>query len=179
MALSYEALKDYDKCIEYARRSTRIRSTAQANAFAAVANCQDDSSDIEGALKTFAEGLKRFPKDVMLNFNYAVSLLRHDQPACARKALRVAIREAPGYPSPYLLYATLLHDQGFTAAGVLMDLRFILAEPESARAMDAASRYSSFTRRKRSAPFSITSPRLRASKATHSGWMRIARQRMS
>jgi tetratricopeptide (TPR) repeat protein len=140
MSMSYAALKDHDKCIEYARRSSRIKSKSQASAFSMVASCQDDSGNLEEALKTFAEGIKRFPNHAALNFNYAISLLRHNQPGRARKALRVAIKEAPAYPSPYRVYASLLHSQGFTAGGVLMDLRFILAEPGSDRAIDAASR---------------------------------------
>ncbi len=128
MALSYEALKDYDKCIEYARRSSQIRSAARALAFAAAASRQDGTGNVEEALRTFAEGVKRFPKDVMLNFGYGVSLLRQKQPERARKALRVAIQEAPGYSPPYFTYASLVHAQGLTAGGVLMDLRFILSD---------------------------------------------------
>lgn len=140
IAMSYAALKDHENCITYARRSSRIESDAQAAAIAMVANCQDDAGQVEEALTTFAEGVRLFPKNVMLNFNYAVTLLRTEQPQKARDALRVTIEEAPAYASPYRVYATMLDDQGHTAAALLMYLRFIMAEPGSDRAIDAATR---------------------------------------
>lgn len=140
IAMTYESLKDYENCIAHARRSSGIESKAQGAAIAMLANCQDDSGQVEEALKTFADGVRRFPKDVMLNFNYAVTLLRNQKQLEARDALRVAMEEAPAYPSPYRLYATMLDDQGHTAAALLMYLRFLMADPGSDRAMDVASR---------------------------------------
>ncbi len=140
IAMSYEALKDYENCIAHAKRSSRIKSAAQPQAFAMLANCHDDSGHVDEALKAFEKGIRLFPKDVMLNFNYAVTLLRQQEPRKARDALRVAIAEAPAYPSPYKLYASMLDQQGNTAAAVLMYLRFIMAEPSSDRAIDAAAR---------------------------------------
>ena len=139
IAMSYESLKDYENCITYAARSSRIESEAQPAAFAMIANCQDDSGRADEALKTFAKAVRRFPKSVMLNYNYAVTLLRNQAPRKARDALRVAIEEAPGYPSPYRLYASMLDGQGHTAAALLMYLRFIMADPGSDRAIDAAA----------------------------------------
>lgn len=105
-----------------------------------MANCQDDAGQVEESLKTFAEGVRLFPKNVMLNFNYAVTLLRNKESSKARDALRVTIEEDPGYPSPYRLYALMLDDQGHASAALLMHLRFIMAEPGSDRAIDAAAR---------------------------------------
>lgn len=140
IAMSYAAAKDYENCITHATRSSRIKSTAQASAFAMIANCQDDSGQADKALKTFAEALEVFPKSVMLNFNYAITLLRKQEVGRAKEALRVAIAEEPRYPSPYLAYASILDDEGHTSAALLMYLRFIMAEPESDRSIDAAAR---------------------------------------
>lgn len=140
IAMTYEALKDYESCIAHAKRSSQIKSPAQPQAFAMLANCHDDSGQVDEALKAFAKGIRLFPKDVMLNYNYAVTLMRQQEPRKARDALRVTIAEAPAYPSPYGLYASMLDNQGQTAAALLMYLRFIMAEPSSDRAIDAAGR---------------------------------------
>jgi tetratricopeptide (TPR) repeat protein len=140
MAYSYEALQDFTNCERAAQRSADIKSNVQGDAFAMLANCQDESGRREDAFKTYKRGLRKYPKHPMLNFNYAIALAASGNAREAGKALRTAISENPRYPSSYKIYATLLDQQGAQGAAEFMWLRFIMAEPQSDRAIDAANR---------------------------------------
>jgi Tfp pilus assembly protein PilF len=138
IALTYQAKQDYQHCIEFATRAAAKPARAQVGGFYLLASCQDDAGDPEQAVATFKQGLERFPRNVMLNLNYGLTLYRLEQPAEARRVLSLAMEEAPGFASPYRAYALALEQQGYRASAMLMRLRFIMSEPESERAIDAA-----------------------------------------
>lgn len=125
ISFSYMTAKDPAHCIEYARRASVIPGKIQAGALAVLASCQDDSGAHAEALATFARALKQFPKDVRLNFNYAVTLSRTGNLEGARERLRTVIEQAPDYASAYLVYAKLLEADHAIGAAVYMYLRFL------------------------------------------------------
>lgn len=138
IALTYQAKQDYANCIEFAGKAAAKPSRTQAGGFYLLASCQDDAGAPEQAVATFKQGLERHPRNVMLNLNYGLTLVRMEQPAEARRVFTVAMKEAPGFASPYRAYALALDQQGYRASAALMRLRFIMSEPESERAIDAA-----------------------------------------
>jgi tetratricopeptide (TPR) repeat protein len=137
-ALTYSAMQEYPACIEHAERAAAVKSQTQAAAITILASCQDDAGQLDKALKTFAKGVKSYPQDVPLNFNYGISLQRDGDLRRAAKHLQVAMERAPKYASPYLPYADIRQAQGSTAIATLLYLRFIMLEPQSDRAVDAA-----------------------------------------
>lgn len=138
IGLSYQAKRDYAHCMEFASQVAAKESPSQAGGFTLLANCQDDAGHIEQAVATFKQAVEKFPRDVMLNLNYGLTLVRLEQAADARRVLEVAIEAAPGFASPYRAYAIALDQQSYPAAAVLARLRFIVSEPESERSIDAA-----------------------------------------
>jgi tetratricopeptide (TPR) repeat protein len=138
ISMSYQALQRFDRCIEYASKVAAIRGSAQAAAFSVLASCLDGADRDAEAISTFERGLALYPKDVVLNYNFGVTLVQVPDRERARKVLRVAIEQAPAYPSPYRVYAMSLAEDGEVAGATLMLMRFLMAEPQSDRAIDAA-----------------------------------------
>lgn len=135
MARLYGLQQNFSKCIEYARRGIKLKSDYQALIFNVLGSCQDEAGKNRDAVKTFAKGVKLFPKDGVLNYGYGVALLRQGQIGKALGPLQVAIEETPEFSSPYLTYAAVLRQLGSQAGQALMGLRFLMVEPESERAM--------------------------------------------
>jgi len=133
---SYLSLGDFRNCETFARRSIDIQPTAYAYSLAA--SCQEENGDVPGALATFAKSIELYPGDVMLNFNYAVTLARQNRGTEAKQHLRTAIKAEPHYSSPYLTYAGVLSGEQNEVAALYMWLRFLMLEPGSQRSREVA-----------------------------------------
>jgi tetratricopeptide (TPR) repeat protein len=133
---SYLSLGDFKTCETFARRSLDIQPTAYGYSLAA--SCQEETGDVPGALATFAKSIELYPGDVMLNFNYAVTLARQNRGAEAKQHLRTAIKAEPRYSSPYLTYAGVLSGEQNEVAALYMWLRFLMLEPGSQRSREVA-----------------------------------------
>jgi hypothetical protein len=138
IASSYNGKQDYASCIQYAERGAKIESDVQSASYMAWANCLDDSNKHSKALKIYAKAAKKFPNDARLQYNYSVALIRANRIAEAVSALQASIDEAPEYSSPYVSYAAVLGALGSRAGQMLMGLRFLMVEPDSARAKAVA-----------------------------------------
>lgn len=135
-SMSHGAQKNYAQCIKYAQKGIKIKSDYQSVTYEVLGACLTDAGKERDAVKALAQGVKAFPKDGMLNYDYALALLRQQKVNEAVKPLQVAIDETPEYASPYLLYADLLNALGSRAGLSLMSLRFLMIEPDSDRAVE-------------------------------------------
>lgn len=131
IANSYLALGDFKNCLDFAKRSLAIQTSAYT--YGLVSSCQEENGDAPGALETFRKALETYPGDVMLNFNYAVTLGRQNRPAEAKHHLQVAINADPRYASPFLVYAAVLANEDNTVGAIYMWLRFLMLEPGTQR----------------------------------------------
>jgi tetratricopeptide (TPR) repeat protein len=136
IANSYVALGDFKNCLTFARRSVDIEPMAMS--YNLLARCQDELGDAPATLVTFTEGLKRYPGDVQLNLNYAVTLARRHENALAKEHLRVAVNADPSYATPYLTYAGVLAGEQNAVGALYMWVRFLMLEPGSQRSRSVA-----------------------------------------
>jgi tetratricopeptide (TPR) repeat protein len=135
---SYLALGDFKNCLDFAQRSLAIQTSAYT--FSMVASCQDELNDVDGALATFARAMQSYPGDVMLNFNYAVTLTRQNRSAEAKQHLQTAIKADPRYPSPVYVYANMLDAEQNPVGAFYLWLRFLTLEPASQRSHEVAQK---------------------------------------
>src|SRR5262249_17105026 len=92
--------------------ATRLQNNSK-EAFLGLAIVQASSDHFDEALKTYAEGVKRFPNDFNLNFYYAFALFRstqthglqHDSVEKVRSVIARAIQLNPRSGSAYYLCA--------------------------------------------------------------------------
>ncbi|HKQ83851.1 MAG TPA: tetratricopeptide repeat protein [Steroidobacteraceae bacterium] len=137
IGLSSRAAGELDDCISYATQSAAAQP--RADSFSLLGSCHDDKGDRETALRAFEQGAQIAPRDVALNFNYAVTLARLGRYAEARERAAIAIEGRPTYPSPYFVYALALDGVALHGAAALMHLRSIMWESHTPRARSAAT----------------------------------------
>jgi len=133
---TYLALGDFKNCLDFARRSLAIQSSAYT--YGLVSSCQEENGDAPGAIETFRKALETYPGDVTLNFNYAVTLGRQNRHEEAKQHLRVAINADPRYASPFLAYAAVLANEDNTVGAMYMWLRFLMLEPGTQRSRNVS-----------------------------------------
>ena len=133
---SYLSLGDFKNCLDFAQRSLAIQGAAYT--YSMVASCQDELGDAKGALETFEKAMQHYPGDVMLNFNYAVTLIRENRPEEAKPHLQTAIKADPRYGSPFYVYANVLEAQQNPVGAFYLWLRFLTLEPASQRSHEVA-----------------------------------------
>ncbi|MGC3980237.1 MAG: tetratricopeptide repeat protein [Steroidobacteraceae bacterium] len=135
MAQIHGAQDNFAECIKYAQRALKTKGGEQPATFRLLGACQDDGGKGKDAARTLAKAVKKFPKDGMVNYSYAVTLLRQNQVNKALKPLQVAIDETPEFADPYITYAGLLKALSSRAGQALMGLRFLMIEPDTERAV--------------------------------------------
>ncbi len=136
--LTAKALGDLKACIAYATDAVATKQGLQSS-LALLGSCQDDAGDSKAAVESFERGLAIAPTDSQLNYNYALTLARLGRTAEARKHAGISIESDPTRSSAYLLYAGTLDAYRLDGAAALTRLRFIILEPKSQRAADAAA----------------------------------------
>lgn len=135
--LTAKALGYLEACIAYATDAVATKRGLPSS-LALLGSCQDDAGDSKAAVESFERGLAIAPTDSQLNFNYALTLARLGKAAEARKHAGISIESDPTRSSAYVLYASILDAYNLDGAAALMRLRFIILEPKSERASDAA-----------------------------------------
>lgn len=132
---------EYARCIEAAEEGLKVEATPALTAqlYGLLASCLSSSSQPKKALRQFRKGLEIEPDSVQLHFNIAVTLASQGEREEASGHLERAIRLAPRYPSPYFLLADLHRLEGRHVPGLLLFTRFVTLEPNSPRAVTAAS----------------------------------------
>jgi tetratricopeptide (TPR) repeat protein len=136
--LTAKALGDLKACIAYATDAVATQRGLPSS-LALLGSCQDDAGDSKAAVESFERALAIAPTDSQLNFNYALTLARLGKAAEAREHARISIESDPTRSSAYALYAVTLDAYKLDGAAALMRLRFIILEPKSQRASDAAT----------------------------------------
>jgi hypothetical protein len=136
--LTAKALGDLKACIAYATDAVATKRGLPSS-LALLGSCQDDEGDSKAAVESFERGLAIAPTDSQLNFNYALTLARLGKTAEARKHTGISIESDPTRSSAYVLYAGILEAYKLDGAAALTRLRFIILEPKSQRASDAAT----------------------------------------
>ncbi len=136
--MTAKALGDLKACIAYATDAVATMRGLPSS-LGLLGSCQDDAGDSKAAVESFERGLAIAPKDSQLNFNFALTLARLGKAAEARKHAGISIESDPLRSSAYVLYAGILDAYKLDGAAALMRLRFIILEPKSQRAADAAT----------------------------------------
>lgn len=137
MARASLAAGDFKACVDYASISVANPSRYQAAAYGTIAKCQQRAGDVDAGLATLAAAVQRAPQDAALHFDYAMALREQDHDAATRE-FASALSLASSEPALYLSYAALLEADTQTGGALLMNLRYIMAAPQSPAAMGAA-----------------------------------------
>jgi tetratricopeptide (TPR) repeat protein len=137
MARAALSASDFRACVDYAQLGVSNDSRYQAVAYGVMANCQQRAGETQGALSTLSVALESFPQNAALHFDYAVALRANDHDAAAVE-FASALRLASSQPDLYLAYGALLETEAQPGGALLMNLRYIMAAPQSPAATGSA-----------------------------------------
>lgn len=108
-------------------------------------NCMDQLGRPEASLRVYDQGIAVLPEMAMLHFNKGVTLFGMDSLAAAHVALQESARLDPYHPGTQGLMARLLERQKNTVPATLALCRFLILEPEGARAEECLAQLQRLT----------------------------------
>ncbi len=139
LAYTMKAAKQWQECIEFAKRGERHQHPYLGAALATLAgNCLDYSGKPKKAEKTFRRGLRKYGDSVHLSFNLGVTLLGLGKFQEAVPNFQDALRLRPTYASAMLYLGVAYRNVNLRTPALLANLRFLSLEPTSQRSTDAA-----------------------------------------
>ncbi|HEY0978282.1 MAG TPA: tetratricopeptide repeat protein [Flavobacteriales bacterium] len=135
-ALSLSAMGRNEEAAALCQEIIRVKDGAKGMpmVYVTYGNCMDALGRPEAALQVYDQGIKVMPDLSMLHFNKGITLLSMDSLAGADRALQASARLAPFHPGTQNAMATLLQAQQNNVPAVLALCRFLVIEPEGARA---------------------------------------------
>lgn len=144
LALSYYALKDYDKTKETAFRLIQYKGKEGVLGYGLFANALDDQGKPDDAVKIYEKAIKQFKGDPEydnhlsgLYYNLGVTYTRQKKYVEAKEALKNSILENFQYASPNYLLGEIYIGTSYKIPAFLAASRLITLEtntPRSARA---------------------------------------------
>jgi tetratricopeptide (TPR) repeat protein len=139
IAFSYGAKKDYARCVEAARVALQHPGDQEARIYSVAGSCLDDAGKGDEAAAMYRQGLAKHPRDPHLGYNLAVTLWRAKKNDEAVAQLYETIGADPAAASPYMLLATIDHQQGRDLPSLFALLRYLMVDHESERSHQAAT----------------------------------------
>ena len=87
------------------------------------------------AIKTYEEGLSKFPESNLLNYNLALTCFNQKDFEKAEKAAVNAIIARPIHGSSHILLSAIMHEKGQRVQSILPLYYFLILEPNSNRTL--------------------------------------------
>lgn len=140
LANTYLASGRYALCEETARRGLKKPGDLEGPLFGMVGSCLSSDGKADKALQAFREGLAKYPNDLTLNFNIAVTLATRGKTSEALQHLEKTVAARPLYSSPYFLAGEIFANESRSVEGLFFFLRFVSLEPDSRRSAYAAAK---------------------------------------
>ncbi len=137
LAKSSQAANNLPGCVDSARRSSAQESQYQAAAFSVLAQCEREAGSTGQSLSTYVTALELHPDNPSLRFDYGLALQIEGAADLADAQFALALEGAAEQPSLYLAYGNHI-SAASEAGGLLMNLRYIMAAPQSQLAVGAA-----------------------------------------
>jgi tetratricopeptide (TPR) repeat protein len=137
-AFSLVSLQKYDESITYCKRAIEKHRGEKnlASTYVTYGNALDMLKQTDQAIAIYDEGIAEFPGNYQLYFNKGVtvsSINKYDEAIiCFQKAVTIK----PTHPGSHNGMARLLKSQGKRIPAILAFSRFLMVEPQSARASE-------------------------------------------
>src|SRR5512133_377394 len=93
--------KEYQKSLDQALKGAEYQSPLLPDFYALIGSDYDELGNLSNAEAVYREGMKLFPANPMLPFNFAVTCEREKRPEEARRLYQTALRSAPAHGSSH------------------------------------------------------------------------------
>lgn len=129
--------KDYQKSLELAMKGAEYDSRLLPDFYALIASDLDELGDQKGAVAVYEQGMRSFPHNAILPFNFGITRERMKKLDDARRMYETALRADPNHVSSHYRLASLFEQNGYQIPGILAYLRFLELAPETRRSQQA------------------------------------------
>ncbi len=133
-SFSCHSNKDYAGSIKACREALAIPYSETVDLYITLGSSLDDSGNVKEALKTYEQGLDKYPYSYLLRYNYALTLNKDKQTEKAYKEFQTAIDYNYFHASSYLALGNLYYKQGRKIPAMLALGMFLTLEPNTERA---------------------------------------------
>lgn len=138
IALSYLAMKDFEKASEYSTAVINSNNKQLSpGAYAVKSEALVEMGHLDEAIALLHEGLSKFGDEYLLHFNMAVNYYKKDDMDKTLEHIKRAIDLDKSHGGAFLLYAYALNNKGLWVQSILSMQMFLLLEPDSQRAKNA------------------------------------------
>ncbi len=133
--LSYSSMTvgKYDDAIKYSKKVIKLNSDNLHQAYIVLGSSLDLQGNSKKAIKTYLEGLEKFPNSNLLNYNLAYTYYQQKDYSKAETAVISAINAKPTHPSSHLLLSAVMQAKGQRLKAALPLYYFLMLEPNSQR----------------------------------------------
>lgn len=133
--LSYTCMhtQKYEEGIKYSEKVIKLNADNQHAAYVVLGSCLDLLGKPDKAIKTYEEGLKKFPVSNLLNYNLALTSYNQQDYDAAEKGAINAIVAKPTHGSSHAILAATMYAKEQRIKSVLSTYYFLMLEPNSYR----------------------------------------------
>lgn len=137
LALTYTGMKEYQKSYDLCMKIMSYKTDIVRQAYMIAGTDLDELGRPKDAIMYYKAGIKKYPDDLMLHFNLAVTQVRQGAHEEAKQSLKTALFIRPTHPSSHLVLAGVLWQEGNRIPALLAYTRFLMLEPNSKRSAGA------------------------------------------
>ncbi len=137
IASSYFGLKDYENAIKHCNVVIEVNIMYTDQAYILKGSALDLMGKSVDAVKTYKEGISKFPDNYLLYYNLALTSFNLKKYNDVDEALMKALTINPAHASSHLLLGYSMSTQGHRVKSVLALSNFLLIEPTGKRAVSA------------------------------------------
>lgn len=137
LSYTYFVTKQYDDAIKYSTIAIKQNSHNQHESYSYVVlgSCLDLKGKPSKAIKTYEEGLSKFPNSNLLNYNLALTCYNQKDYEKAEKAAINAIQAKPTHGSSHIILSATMQEKGQRIKSILPLYYFLMIEPDSKRSL--------------------------------------------
>ncbi len=135
LAVTYYAMKEYDKAISYAKKVIKMKKGSESLSYVLIGNIYDIQGKYSKAIKTYNSGIKSYPNDHMLFFNLGVTYYNHKDYKNAQENFIESIKINPKHASSHGYLGMSLDAQNQKFKAILPITYALMLEPNSKRSV--------------------------------------------
>jgi tetratricopeptide (TPR) repeat protein len=135
LSYTYMTIEKYDDAIKYSKKVIEQNADNQQAAYIVLGTSLDLKGKQKNAIKTYEDGLVKFPNSNLLNYNLAYTSYNIGDYDKAEKAAINAILAKPTHGSSHLVLSNIMKAKGERVKALLPLYYFLLLEPNSKRSL--------------------------------------------
>jgi len=133
LSYTYMAAQQYEKAIKHSQIVIEQNTDYLEQAYIVLGSSQDMLGQPDKAIKSFEEGLAKYPNSNLLNYNLALTLFNQKNYEKAEEAAINAVLAKPGHGSSHIILAAIMQIKGQRVKSLLSLYYFLMLEPNSNR----------------------------------------------